>query len=127
MKLDIKLVLILVLALAVRFYMLSSIPFGLHRDEASAGYNAYTILKTGKDEYGRFLPLVFEAFGDWKRPINIYLTVPAVAIFGLNVFSVRLPIALTGFITVVVLYFLAKELFDKKIAFWTAFILAISP
>lgn len=77
MKINYKLIIIIVLALFLRIYLLDKLPPGLHRDEASTGYNSFLILKTGQDEYQRTFPLAFEAFGDWKRPINIYLTVPS--------------------------------------------------
>ena len=85
------LAIILLVALALRIYKIGSIPPGLTPDEASLGYNAYSILKTGKDEYGALLPFVFKSFGDFKPGLYIYLTVPAVLIFGLTEFSVRLP------------------------------------
>ena len=72
---------ILVLAAALRLVNLSSVPPHLTQDEASLGYNAYSILKTGKDEYGQLLPVVFKSFGDYKPGLYIYLTVPTVAVF----------------------------------------------
>ena len=53
-------------------------------DEAAVGYNAYSILKTGEDEYGNFMPLRLKSFGDFKMPVYSYLSVPFIAIFGLN-------------------------------------------
>ncbi|EKD95597.1 MAG: hypothetical protein ACD_24C00433G0001, partial [uncultured bacterium] len=53
------LLLIVLLGGALRFYQLASVPPSLARDEVSVGYNAYSILKTGKDEYGRIFPLSF--------------------------------------------------------------------
>jgi len=119
---------VFLLAFFLRFYKLGEIPPGAHRDEASSGYNAYSILKTGKDEYGKSFPLVFKAFGDFKRPINIYLTSLAIPIFGLNELSVRAPIALIGTLTVILIYFLVKELFSfTNYALLSAALLAISP
>src|SRR5260221_9154250 len=95
------LLLIVGLAFTLRFYNVSDNPPALSWDEVSIGYNAYSILKTGKDEHGRFLPLdTFIAYGDYKPPLAIYLTVPFVAVFGLNELSVRLPSVLFGTMTV---------------------------
>lgn len=110
-----------------RFYSLGEIPPGLHRDEASSGYNAYLLLNTGRDEHEQLLPLVFKAFGDWKRPINIYLTALSVYFFGLNEFATRAPIAFFGVLSILVIFLLTKEFFDEKIALTTAFIFTISP
>lgn len=112
----------------MRFYALGSNPPGLNWDEAALGYNAYSILKTGRDEYGKFLPLSFRSFDDYKPPLYVYLTVPAVAIFGLNEFATRLPSALFGVLTIPITYLLINELFkNRKIALLTALLLAISP
>lgn len=101
---------ILVLAGFLRFYQLGDIPNGLYQDETAIGYNAYSILKTGKDEYGKTFPLYFQSFGDWKLPVYIYLTVPSVALFGLTAFAVRLPSAIFGVLTVAAMYWLVKEM-----------------
>ncbi len=103
---------IIVLAFCLRFYNLASVPPSLYWDEASLGYNAYSILKTGHDEHQKFLPLTnFAAYGDYKPPLYIYATVPSIAIFGLNEFSIRFPSALFGSLTVVLTYFLTRKLF----------------
>lgn len=135
MKSKIILILIILLASFLRLYKLGEIPPSVISDEASIGYNAYSILKTGRDEWGNFLPLSFPAFGDYKLPGLIYATVPSVALFGLNEFSTRLPSAIFGILTVLATYFLAFEIFrtcppegrSKKIAIFSSLFTAISP
>jgi len=78
------------------------------------GYNAYSVLKTGRDEYGRFLPLTFESVGDFKNPFPIYSMIPSIAIFGLNEFSVRFPTALISTLSIPLFYFLFKKLTRKE-------------
>ena len=123
------LVLIILLAGALRFYKLGEVPPSLYWDETSLGYNAYSILKTARDEHGRFLPFTnFAAFGDYKPPGYIYAAVPSIALFGLNEFAVRFPSAFSGILTVILAYLIAKKLFEKEaIALLTSFLLAISP
>ncbi|MDP2918230.1 MAG: glycosyl transferase, partial [bacterium] len=53
-------------SLFIRFWRFGEIPPGLNRDEASIGYTAYSLLKSGADEYGRPWPLSIQSFGDWK-------------------------------------------------------------
>lgn len=120
---------IIIFAAFLRFYKLSFNPPGLYVDEAATGYNAFSILKTGKDEYGKSFPIFFRSFGDYKMPLNIYLTVLPVWALGLNVFSVRLMSAFFGSITMYLVYLLTKEIFknDEKLALWSAFIYAVSP
>lgn len=107
---------IVLLAAFLRLYRLDNVPPGVNRDEASIGYTAYSLLTTGKDEYGRAFPLSFESFGDWKLPLYIYTTIPFVAVFGLSELAVRLPSAIAGTLTVFVLYFLVLEILRGLIA-----------
>lgn len=124
---------ILIIAACMRFWGLAQVPESMYWDEVSQGYNAYSILTTGGyDEHHEFLPLSrFIAFGDYKAPVNIYLIVGSIAIFGKNTFAVRFPSAFLGTLTVLFTYFLAKELFQKQknnfIPLAAAFFLAISP
>lgn len=123
-----NLIILTIISFCLRFFLLGSIPQGFSNDEASLGYNAYSILKTGKDEFGSFLPLAFKAFGEYKAPLYIYASLPFIAFFDLNEFSVRFPSAFFGFLTIIFFYFLVKKLFkDEKVAFSAALILSISP
>lgn len=109
------LIVISLCALLLRTYDIAKNPPALSWDEVSIGYNAYSILRTGRDEHGKFLPLdTFVAYGDYKPPLAIYLTIPSILVFGLNEFGVRLPSALFGTATVLATYFLVGELFFRK-------------
>ena len=127
--------LIFVIGIFLRFYKLGQIPPSLDWDEASMGYNAYTILKTAKDEYGNKLPISIRSFNDYKASIYVYLSTIPIALFGLNEFSVRFISALFGSLTVLLAYLLIKQLLslDKRyknniaIPLLTSFFLAISP
>jgi len=122
------LLIILAIAIGLRFYQLGNVPPSPDWDEAALGYNAYSILRTGRDEYGNFLPLSIRSFDDYKPPLYVYLTVPSVALFGLSTWSTRLPSAVMGVLAVLGTYFLVKELFKKDTyALVSAFLLAISP
>jgi 4-amino-4-deoxy-L-arabinose transferase-like glycosyltransferase len=101
---------ILLLAGILRLWQLGAIPPSPDWDEAALGYNAYSILKTGRDEYGTFFPLSIRSFDDYKPPLYVFLTVPSVAVFGLSVFAVRLPSALFGILAVAGVFFLVKIL-----------------
>ena len=120
--------LLIIISSSLRVLWVDAVPPGLNRDEAAIGYTAYSILKTGRDEFGRFLPLSLESFGDWKLPLYVYFTVPSIFFFGLTEFSVRLVSILCGVGTVVLTYFLTLRFMkDKKTAYLAAIIIAISP
>lgn len=124
----IPIILILTLAFVLRVINLDISPPGFNADEAALGYNAYSILKTGKDEWGEFLPIVFKSFSDYKPGIYVYLDIPFVLLLGLNEFSVRLPSILFGMVSVYLIYLLSKRIFKNELAaLSSAFLLAISP
>lgn len=126
MRTKILLGLTIFLAFVLRFYQLGTNPPSLYWDEASLGYNAFSIATTLHDEHGEFLPVTrFIAFGDYKPPGYIYAAAAAVKLFGLSEFSVRLPSALAGTLLVLLTYFLAKEL--KAPALLSSIFVAISP
>lgn len=128
------LILILIAATLLRFISLDKFPIGLNADEAALGYNAYSLIETGKDEHGVSWPLVFRSFDDYKPPLYVYLAIPFVKVLGLNVWSVRLPSAIMGVLTVFFAYLLVNALkifSDKKknetLALVSSFLLAVSP
>ena len=98
--------LIILISIFLRFYKLGVNPPSLTWDEASLGYNAYSILKTGADEYGNKFPISIRSFDDYKPPLYVYLAVPSIGIFGLNEFAVRLPSAIIGILSVIAIYFI---------------------
>jgi len=98
------------IAFFVRIYQLSSLPPSLNWDEVSFGYNAYSILKTGRDEFGTFMPLYFRSLDDFKLPVYMYMTAASISVFGYNDFAVRFPSAFTGSLSVIIVFFLVREL-----------------
>ncbi|PIV00245.1 hypothetical protein COS54_03360 [Candidatus Shapirobacteria bacterium CG03_land_8_20_14_0_80_39_12] len=118
-----------ILAFTIRFYQLNNPDHGFYLDEAAIGYNAYSILKTGKDEFGKSFPLLFRSFTDFKAPLYIYLTVLPIKILGLGIFSTRFISAFSGSIAVICIYFLLKLITknNRLLSFLTALVLTIAP
>ena len=124
---------ILTLAALLRLWNLGTVPPSASLDEASIGYNAYSIVKTGTDEYGVFPIISHRAYDDWRRAIYLYLVVPFVGLFGLNTLSVRLPAALLSILTVwatyriILLFFSIRLPWSSTVALMGTFLVAISP
>jgi len=114
------------LGIWLRFFALDKVPLGLSWDEASIGYNAWSILKTGRGEWGEFLPLHFRAFGEWKLPAYIYFDIPFIVWLGLNRLAVRLPAILSGIGGAIFFGFIWKKLKGTKIAFWAGLLFIFS-
>ncbi len=136
--LDSKILILLIVLLAafVRFYAISSTAPALNWDEAALGYNSYTLGLDGRDEFGKLLPISYlESYGDFKPVVYSYLGILPLKLFGLNEFGVRFPSAFLGTLTVLLTFFLVKEIFPKRelskkteyVALLSAFILALSP
>lgn len=119
---------ILVVGIFFRMYHFNQNPPSMNWDEVSIGYNAYSILKTGKDEFGTTMPVYFRSLDDYKMPVYIYMTVASIKLFGYNDTSIRLPSLLFGIFTIYLIYLLSIELFKRKeTALVAAFVTAITP
>ena len=120
--------LVILLTTTLRFYALGRIPQGFQVDEAAFGYNAYSIMKTGRDEFGKLLPLTLRSFDDYKAAIYAYLAIPFIALFGLTELAVRLPSAILGVLCIPLIYFITKRITKKGyLAILSALLCAISP
>lgn len=128
-----KYIFVIILALTIlggflRFYGIAKNPVSLSIDEVAFGYNAYSILRTGRDEYGKFLPLTFKSTGDYKNPVPIYLMVPSIALFGLNEFSIRVPTAVIATLSIPIFFLFFMEITASlAISFIATLLLTISP
>jgi 4-amino-4-deoxy-L-arabinose transferase-like glycosyltransferase len=127
---------IVALGFLLRVISLGSYPHGFTPDEASFGYDAYSLIKTGADQWGNSFPLVLKSFGDYKAPFYSYLLIPFVFVFGLNKFAVRLPNVLFGTAAIFITYLLSREVgrrmnFSKEkrqmFALISSFLLSVSP
>ncbi|OGM15603.1 hypothetical protein A2V56_00145 [Candidatus Woesebacteria bacterium RBG_19FT_COMBO_42_9] len=102
--------LLLIIGIFIFFYKLNVIPPGFYVDEALEGYSAYSILETGRDEYGKAFPLVFRMYGSYNPPLFIYLATLPIKIWGLTIFSVRFVSAFSGFVLIFIIYAFLKSL-----------------
>jgi len=122
------LILILLTATFLRLYKLSVNPPSLFGDELDLGYQALSILKTGKDYSGNFMPIHFHSLAEWRTPLYLYSAVPTVAIWGITPLGVRLPAVIFGILGIFAFYLLVKELSkNEKLALIAAGMLTISP
>lgn len=137
-KINLFLVGIIFLATFLRLWRLDEVPVSLFGDELDVGYQAYSILKTGKDYSGNFMPLHFQSLAEWRTPLYLYSSVPTVAIFGITPWGVRLPAAIFGILGVWLIYLLVREFmrettqkvarnYAESVALLAALLIAISP
>ncbi|MEJ5310452.1 MAG: glycosyltransferase family 39 protein [Anaerolineae bacterium] len=120
-------IVILLLAAALRCVDLERVPPPFNVDEAVNAYDAYSLLTTGRDQWGNPWPVTFRAFNDYRRPATIYTAMPFLAVFGLTIYGIRAVAAFWGWMTVLFTYRLARDLFGRRVGVGAALLLALSP
>lgn len=114
---DKKMILILTLVLVgclLRIVAIDKFPIGLNCDEASSAYDAFCLLNHQIDRNGNFLPVYLKAWGSGQSVLYSYISMIFILIFGLNIISTRLPMAIIGCISLIVWYKLLKKIVDGR-------------
>ncbi len=105
------LLLILIIASFLRLYQITSVPPGLYPDEAIGGNQGLEAFRTGNFR-------LFYPENNGRTGLFINLQGISAGVFGVTQpWTLRLPSAIFGILTVLGLYFLTKELFEDKILF----------
>ncbi|MBC7930383.1 MAG: glycosyltransferase family 39 protein [Rubrivivax sp.] len=89
-------------------------PPGFFVDESSVAYNAYTVSRTGRDEFGEEWPLFFRAFGDYKNPVYVYLLAALFKLFGPGILTARLLSAFAGALAAALMGLLAARVSKRR-------------
>lgn len=118
---------LLLIGILSRILFIDKQPNALNVDEASSGYEAWSILNYGIDRNGNFLPVFLISWGSGQNALYSYLMIPCVKLLGLNTLSVRMPMAVIGSISLIVFYLLIKELKNEKVAIIGLAFFAICP
>lgn len=119
---------VLIIGSLIRMALIGRYPNALNADEASSGYEAWSILKYGIDRKGNSFPVVLYAWGSGQNALYSYLLLPILLFTGLSEFGLRLPMAILGIISLYVFWYLLKNVFDnKKLALVGVLFLAICP
>ncbi len=120
--------LLLGLSLVIRGFSVSSLPPELFGDEIDVGYQAYSLLKTGKDLYGQLFPTYIHSLSEWRTPLLMYYTVPAIALLGNSELGVRMPEVVLGALSPVILFLLVYQLSkSKKLGLLSSLVLVLMP
>lgn len=110
--------LVLAMALFLRFYQVGSLPEGVYWDEAFNGVDALNLLDGQR-------PIFFEG-NNGREPLFIYLQAISIFFFGPTPFALRIVSAMVGLATLVAEFFLVRRLFDKNTAVIATLGLAVS-
>lgn len=126
------LVIVIAVGAFFRLESLTHLPIALFGDEIDVGYQAWSLITTGRDYMGHLLPTYIQSLAEWRAPLLMYLTAPFVGILGPTDLAIRLPVALAGIASIYLVYLLSKSLFSsaphtKHLALLSAFLLALTP
>jgi len=119
--------LLIIIGFAVRGFGISVVPSGLNQDEASIGYETFSIMTSGCDRNANSLPVHLVSWGNGQNALYAYLSIPFIYLFGLNVFSVRIVNLLFSCLSLLIFYSLFKSIFGKKKALTALALLSICP
>src|SRR5882672_4583356 len=111
------LTLLIVIVFVTLLYLVDSPtnPPGFYIDESSVAYNAHLIAQTGRDEHGLAWPLFFQAFGEYKNPVYIYLLAGLFRFTGPSIPVARLFSATLGIAAAVLLGLLALRITNRRV------------
>lgn len=126
---SVLLMIILLFSLLIRVYQINFLPSGINIDEVSQGYNAYSLLLTGKDRYGKVLPILFKSYESFQPPMYTYLTILPTMLFGKSNLALRFVSILSSIIVIILSFSISKKLFpgNKYLPVIVSFVVSISP
>ena len=124
------LIFFLVLAIGVfaRVWEFGSLPPGLNVDEASSGVEAYYLYKFGVDRNGVSYPVNFISWRTGQQnALYAYLLIPFVIFGELSPFYIRLPMMLSGILSLPLMFYVSKKLGGIGFGLLCMFLMAVSP
>ena len=124
-----------VLLIAVSYgWRLESAPVYLTADELIIGLNGHALATTGHDLRGTWLPLFFRIDEFrlkgtiWYQPVIMYATAAVLTVAPLTEWAIRLPAVIVGTVDVVLIYLIARLLFQRTaVAVAAAVLMFLTP
>ena len=117
----------LLIGIGARVWRFGSVPGGMNQDEAFAAYEAYCLLCTGLDSSGHPFPVYLTAWGSGMNALESYLMIPFIALFGREVWAVRLPQLIVAVLSLPAAYGVLKRMADRWAGLCGMFLLAVCP
>ena len=118
---------LLLFAAFLRIYHIASVPLGMHIDEAGLGLNAWSMAHFGTDRYGNFMPVCPVNFYGEQSAFYTWFCALLVKLFGLNIYTLRMPGVVMGLLTVLFGALLMREKLGDKGLYAGLALLGISP
>ena len=112
---------------------LQNAPLYASHDEIIYSLQAHALATTGRDLSGSFLPMFIEypaEFGrpTWNTPLLIYAIAATLKVLPFSEFAIRLPMVIVAILDVLLIYFVARIIFESEwFAVAAAALLALTP
>jgi 4-amino-4-deoxy-L-arabinose transferase-like glycosyltransferase len=119
--------LVLLLGIFARVWEFGSLPPGLKQDETSTAVDAFSLYRFGADRNGMSFPVHFISWGSGQNALYGYIVIPFIALAGLNPVAVRLPMLLSGVLSIPLMYRVGNRIAGRSFGLLAMFLLAISP
>lgn len=117
----------LLLGIFIRVWRFGTVPGGINQDEAFAGYEAWALLNFGLDSSGHSFPVYLTAWGSGMNALASYLMMPFIAVFGLEVWVIRLPQLIASCLTLVAVFGIVRRLAGGRAALIALLLVAVCP
>lgn len=119
---------LLVILVVIRVINLGSIPGGINQDGAMAAVDAKALAMYGTDRFGTRLPAHLYAWGYGQMSSLLsYSMVPFIKIFGLNTWTMRMPVLIASILGSVAIFYIVKKVLGKKSAFCVLAFMVVCP
>ncbi|MBI3940949.1 MAG: glycosyltransferase family 39 protein [Acidobacteria bacterium] len=126
----VALLLTLIMAGGLRLIRLDISPPGMNVDEAGTLWNAWCLYQEGKDQHGVSWPIFrSRVFGmvDNRSPLFQFYMIPFLAVRGFSLETARFSMAVSGLLTILLLYYFAARMYGRATALAAAGLLALLP
>ncbi len=120
-------IIFIALGVIARVALFGSMPGGMNQDEAFAGYNGFSLMTSGKDNFGYHFPVYLGAWGHGMSVLNSVLMIPLMKVGGANVYTARAPQLIIGIISIYVFYKLLKKITNDNTALIGTLFFSICP
>ncbi len=113
--------------IVTRLFLLTTVPRGLHVDEAGMAYDAFCLANYGTDRYLVWHPVYLTNYGSGQSALYAYLASVFIRVIGFRPSAFRLPAVCLGAVTVIFGYLIGKETMGKKAGAVLAGLITICP
>ncbi len=97
-----------------RFWQLTTLPYGIHIDEAGMAYDAWCLSEYGVDRYLKSWPVYLTNLGGGQSSLYAFLCAGLFRVFGYSVWLVRLPAAAFSLLNLVFGMKLVKKVYPQS-------------